>query len=198
MFFIIPTGLQDSSTSLKTIFMKTQQLIEAHMLCFPDSCTRWIIWLTATNQNNLISVTLTELLPQQGMGLFRAYSQCIPGARDYLEWCNTGCSATGKSQQSAPQQLQKHSWKWPTMFSGPIPILQPRRIRKGRRRQKEVCQEGTVSPCATTLRYLFPKYFISHSCTKPIWHYLRTNVSLLSFLRPVQAPAFPDTGGLPV
>lgn len=135
---------------------------------FLDPCTRWIIWLTATNQSNLSSATLAELVQQQGMGLFSTHSQCIPGARNYLERCNTGCPpAAGKSQQRLPHSSCQGFGLWCPRVLSLFIAMQDRGIWRGGRKQMSLLwQKGTAGPCAIAPHYPFSKSFISYPCTE--------------------------------
>lgn len=65
--------------------------------------------------------------------------------------------------------------------------------------ERSGCLSSSQDSCAITPHHLLSKSFVIPSCTKPNEHYLGTkrqsSQSLLGFLRPAQAPAFPSTGG---
>lgn len=120
------------------------------------------------------------------------HSQCIPGVRDYLEWCNTGCPpAIKKSHKGCPTAVAKHSEKFGLWCSWLLPLfiaMQPGRIWRGRRKQVALLwQEGTEGPFAMTLHSLFPQNFIIRSCTKSNQNYLETSTSIL-----IQPPDLPE------
>lgn len=140
------------------------------------------------------------------MNLWHVLSQCIPGVRDYLEWCNTGCPpAIGNSHKGCRTAVAKHRNKFGLWCSWVLPLLiavQPRRIWKGRMKDVTLLwQGGTVGPFEITLHSLFSQNFIilAHNQVKTILGQApASSCSPLSYLRPEQVPAFPDAGGLPL